>query len=131
VKFKVAGSILILFTLIGLFVVIFSDFYSIVSVLIFFVLYVLIPAYGAYGTFVKSRRAIFVSMVFFISQSIRSVGGDSLIPHIAPITLSLPFGDFSNGQGYLIDYFAIFMAIFLAWLLKVLITPNKPFKQDK
>jgi hypothetical protein len=131
VKFKVASSILALFTLIGLGVTIFSDFENIERLIICSVLYVLIPAYGAYGTFIRSRTGILVSMTLFLFQSIRSVGSDSLIPHIAPITISFPFGDFSNGQGYLIDYFAIFMAIFLAWLLKVVITPNKSLNRDK
>ncbi|MDO6719191.1 hypothetical protein Q4575_07260 [Psychrosphaera sp. 1_MG-2023] len=124
-KFKVASSILAIFTLIGLGIVIFSDFESTASRLICLALYVLIPAYGAYGIFIRSRRAIFVSVAFFISQSIRMVDSESIIPHIAPITVSVPFGDFSNGQGYLIDYFAIVMVVFLIWLLKGLMTPNK------
>ena len=130
-KFNVASSILGLFTLIGLGITISSDFESIASLLVVFLLYVLIPAYGTYGTFVKSRSAILVSIVFFISQSIRNVGSESLMPHIAPISVSFPFGDFSNGRGYVIDYFAIFMAIFLAWLLKVIITANKQINQEK
>lgn len=112
VKFKVASSILALFSLIGLGITIFSDFENIESLIICSLLYVLIPAFGAYGTLIKSRSGILVSMALFLFQSIRSVGSDSLIPHIAPITISFPFADFSNGKGYLIDYFAIFMAIF-------------------
>ena len=87
-------------------------------------LYVLLPAYGAYGTWVKSRIAIPITLVFFVSQSIRSVSSEGLIPNIAPITLSFAVGDFLNGKGYLIDFFAIFMALFLAWLFKVIITSN-------
>jgi len=130
VKFKIASSILVLFTLIGLGVIIFSDFETTEIMLICFVLYVLIPAYGAYGTFVQSRNALLVSFLFFVFQSIRQVDDGNLIPHIAPITVSFPFGDFSNGQGYLIDFFAIFMAIFLGWLLKVVISPSKVLKSD-
>jgi hypothetical protein len=129
-KFKVASSILALFTLIGLVVIIYSDFESDLSALISILLFVLLPAYGAYGTWVKSRIAILITVVFFTSQSVRNVGTDNLLPHIAPITISSPIGDFSNGQGYLIDFFAISMAIFLAWLLKVVITPNKALKSD-
>jgi hypothetical protein len=129
-KFKVASSILALFTLIGLVVIIYSDFESDLSALISILLFVLLPAYGAYGTWVKSRIAILITVVFFTSQSVRNVGTDNLFPHIAPITISSPIGDFSNGQGYLVDFFAISMAIFLAWLLKVVITPNKALKSD-
>lgn len=129
VKFKVASSILALYTLIGLGVTIYSDFESDLSALVSILLYVLIPAYGTYGTWTKSRIAMLITLVFFISQSVRSVGTDGLIPHIAPITISFPVGDFSNGQGYLIDLFAISMAVFLAWLLKLVITPNKHIKR--
>ncbi|WP_105168170.1 hypothetical protein [Pseudoalteromonas sp. T1lg23B] len=107
-KFKVASSILALFTLIGLGVTIYSDFESYLSAVVSILLYVLVPAYGTYGTWVKSRIAILITLVFFISQSVRSVGTDSLIPHIAPITISFPVGDFSSGQGYLIDFFCYF-----------------------
>ncbi|MEW6993818.1 hypothetical protein AADZ84_06065 [Colwelliaceae bacterium MEBiC 14330] len=129
-KFKVASFILALFTLIGLVVITYSNFESDLSALISILLFVLLPAYGAYGTWVKSRMAILITVVFFIFQSVRNVGTDNLFPHIAPITISFPIGDFSNGQGYLIDFFAISMAIFLAWLLKVVITPNKALKSD-
>ncbi|WOT04140.1 hypothetical protein [Shewanella youngdeokensis] len=123
-KFKVASSILALYATIGFGVIIFSGFEDMINLLFFFVICVLIPAYGAYGTLIKNRIAIFVSMVLFIFQAFRSVGHDSLIPHIAPISVSFPVGNFSNGQGYLIDYFAILMALLLAWLFKIVITPN-------
>ncbi|GAA6170360.1 hypothetical protein NBRC116592_00300 [Colwellia sp. KU-HH00111] len=124
VKFKIATYILALFSLIGLIATIYIDFESNLSALISLLLYVLLPAYGAYGTWVKSRIAIPITLVFFVSQSIRSVSSEGLIPNIAPITLSFAVGDFLNGKGYLIDFFAIFMALFLAWLFKVIITSN-------
>ena len=129
-KFKLASSILALFALIGFWVIVFAEFESNLIVLICVVLYVIIPVYGAYGIWVKSRNGIFVSLLFFVMQSVRSIGTDSLIPNIAPISISVPLGNFSNGQGYLIDFFAIFMAVLLAWLLKEVATPNKPHKLD-
>jgi hypothetical protein len=68
--------------------------------------------------------------VFFISQSIRSIGTDNIIPNIMPISLSVPFGDFSTGQGYLVDLFAMSMAMLLAWLLKRVTFPNVYEKRD-
>lgn len=108
-----------LFALIGLGVTIFAGLANTLTVFLCLILYVVIPAYGSYGTFVKSRRAIVVSMVFFVSQSIRNIDNTSLLPHISPISISFAFGDVANGQGYLIDYFAIFMVVFLAWLFRV------------
>ncbi|QIZ77538.1 hypothetical protein [Ferrimonas lipolytica] len=127
-KYKIAVFIQALFSLIGLALITVSGFNSIKSTLIYFVLYVLIPAYGAYGSCVKSRIAIAISLFFFVSQSIRSVSDSSVIPYIAPLALSFPFGDFSNGQGYLIDFFAIFMALFLGWLLKAISCSSTPLK---
>ncbi len=124
-KFNVASSILALYSLIGFIGIIYVGFDSNFSLLIGIVLYGLIPAYGAYGAWLRSRIAIVISLLFFISQCIRSIGTDSLLPNFAPITVSFPVGDFSNGQGYLIDFFAIFMVIFLAMLLKE-VTTTKP-----
>jgi len=128
--FTVATSIQALFSLIGLGITIFSDIEGDLSILVSFILFFLIPALGAYGTHFKKRSAILVSLVFFLSQSIRGIGTDNIIPNIMPISISFPFGDFSSGQGYLIDLFAIFMAIFLGWLLKLVITSNKKIKRD-
>lgn len=110
--------------MIGLITIIYSDFESDISFLVSVLIFVAFPAYGTYGTWTKSRISIFITLLFFVSQSVRHVGVDSFIPHIAPITISFSIGDFSSGQGYLIDFFAISMAIFLAWLLKAAITLN-------
>lgn len=124
--FTVATSIQLLFALIGLGITIYTDIENNLSMLVSAILFVLIPALGAYGTYFRKPSAILVSLFFFLFQSVRSVGGDNIVPNIMPITLSFSFGDFLNGQGYLVDFFAIFMAIFLAWLLRLSLTPTKP-----
>ena len=108
----------------GVGIIVISDVESILHSLIVVLLYVLIPAYAAYGTFFKHRTAIVVSLLFFMFQSLRRVSNDGLITHTAPISISVPFGDFANGRGFLIDFFAITMAIVFAWLLKSLLEPN-------
>ena len=129
-KFKITSAILTLYTLIGLGVTILTNFENYISVVICIIFYVFIPALGAFGIWMKNRGLIFISILFFISLSIRNVGNDSIIPHIAPITVSFPFGDFANGEGYLIDYFAIFMAIFLTWLLRGLLASNQNVRRN-
>lgn len=123
--FKLASIILALFAVIGLVLCLYLDFESYLNTITSVLLYVFIPAYGAYGTWNKSAISIFLSLMLFILLSIRTVNVDSLIPHISPISISFPIGDFSKGEGYLIDYFAIFMAIFLACLFKIVIQPRK------
>ena len=120
--FKLASVVLSLFALIGVGVCLYFDFESSLSGIASVLLFVLVPIYGAYGTWNKNALGIFLSLIMFMFLSIRKVSVDSLLPHIAPISISFPIGDFSNGDGYLVNYFAIFMAIFLAWLLKVVIT---------
>ena len=129
-KFKVASAIIALYGLIGLGIVIFAGLDNTLTVFLCLILYVVIPAYGSYGAFVKSRRAIVISIVFFMSQSIRNVYHNSLLPHITPISLSFPFGDFANEQGYLVDCFAIFMVVFLAWLFKLELSTKSDKKQS-
>lgn len=119
-KFKIASAILGLYSAIGLGLVFVLDFEKLESFFISFILFVFIPALGCYGTIKKKRLPIFITILFFVSQSIEFVGDYSLIPHFSPITISVPYGDFSKGEGYLVDYFAIFIAFYLAWLFKLL-----------
>ena len=105
----------------------FSEFESkpVLNLLPYVVLYILIPAYGSISVWKQSQMGLLISLLFFVSQSIRLIGGDSWLPYSPPFSLGLPFGNFSDGQGYLIDFFAISMAIFLALLLWVLTPLNK------
>ncbi len=124
-KFKIVSLILSAFTLIGLGLLILTEFDSLVSAMVSSLLYVIMPAYGAYGLWYKRRLAIGVSLMLFVWQSVRRVNPDSVIPHISPITVSVAVGDFSNGDGYVIDFFAIGMVALLAWLLGIKSLINK------
>jgi hypothetical protein len=125
VKFKTASVLLALFSLIGLVATLYTELESLFISVICMIMFVFIPAYGSYGIWVKNKHAIVITLMFFIWQSVRSVNADNVMPNIAPITVSFAVGDFSNGEGYLVDFFAIFMALFLAYLLKMLITQSK------
>lgn len=125
-KFLVATWIQVIFSMIGAAIIAGSDIEGNLSLVLGVLVFVIIPALGAYGTYFKNPIVILTSLVFFIFQSVRTINADSLIPNIRPISISYGFGDFSTGQGFLIDFFAIFMAIFLAWLLKVIVLPHKP-----
>jgi len=129
-KFKLASLIHALYALIGLSIVIFYEFEHIKSIVFSCLLYVLIPLYGAYGCYVANAKALVVSILFFISQSVRHVGNENVLPHIAPISISFPFGDFASGNGYLIDFFALFMAFYVGYLLVNMLSANRLHKQD-
>ncbi|WDD99300.1 hypothetical protein [Thalassomonas actiniarum] len=115
-KFKLASIVLAIFSLLAIGVVAFSGMENnpLVNIFSYLVVFILIPAYGAYGAWYKRRTALFVALMVFACQSIREVGGDSWFPYFSPFSLAIPFGDFSDGQGYLVDCFAIVMAMSLA-----------------
>jgi len=119
IRFKLASAILAIYCLFGIGVIIFSGFGSkpFLNLLSYVFVFVLIPAFSTYGVWQRSKKAMTVSLFLFLSQSIRFIGGESWFPYFPPISLGIPFGNFANGQGYLIDFFAISMTIFLACLL--------------
>ena len=123
-KFKLASIIIAIYCLVGIGVIIFSEFESkpILNLLSYIFVFILIPTYGAYATWNKNKKGLLICSLFFLSQSIRLIGGESWFPYFPPISLGIPFGSFANGQGYLIDFFALVMAILLAYLLWILTT---------
>jgi len=129
-KFKLASLIHALYALIGLSIVIFYEFEHIESIVFSCLLYVLIPLFGAYGCYVANAKALVVSILFFISQSVRHVGNENVLPQIAPISISFPFVDFARENGYLIDFFALFMALYVGYLLVIVLSANRVHKQD-
>lgn len=130
-KFKFASSILAVYSIISLGVFVFSGFENkaFINLFSFAFLYIVIPAYGAFGVWKHNQSSVFISLLFFASQSIRTLGGDNWFIYGPPFSLGMTFGDFSNGQGYLVDYFAISMAVFLALLLWILYSANKQFNK--
>lgn len=126
-KFIFASFILAIYSLIGIGIVVFSEveFKAAVNFYSYICLYIVIPAYGAYGIWKHKLNAVLISLLFFLSQSIRVIGRDSWFPFAPPFSLGVPFGNFSVGQGYLVDIFAIAMVIFLALLLWVLFKHSK------
>ena len=122
--FKFACATLLVYALIGLVICFVVEFESNIDILLVVLLFITIPLIGAYGVWKRNIIAIAVSVVPFVLQSVRSISPDRFIPNIAPITISLPVGDFSNGNGYLVDFFALFMILYLTIMLSKL-TNNK------
>ncbi len=126
-KFKFASSILAVYAIIALGVFVFSGYENkgVINLFSYAFLYIVIPAYGAFGVWKHNQSSVFISLLFFSSQSIRTVGGDNWFIYGAPFSLGMTFGDFSDGQGYLVDFFAISMAVLLALLFCILYSANK------
>jgi hypothetical protein len=115
------------YSIVGLGVFVFSGFENkaVIKLFSYAFIFIAIPAYGAFGVWKHNRSSVFISLLLFASQSIRTLGGDNWFLYAPPFSLSIPFGDFSNGQGYLLDYFAISMTVFMALLLWILFSTNK------
>ena len=131
-KFRFASFILSVYSLVGIGIVVSSELETkaAFNLLSYILLYIIVPTYGAYGVWKKNPTCVVVSLLFFTSQSTRVIGRESWFPYPPPLALGLPFGDFSDGQGYLFDYFSASMVIFLVILLWVLFTPNKQINKD-
>ena len=131
-KFRFASFILSVYSLFGIGIVVSSELESKVAfnLLSYIFLYIIVPTYGAYGVWKQNLTSVVVTLLFFTSQSIRAIGGGSWFPYSPPLSLGVTFGDFSDGQGYLFDYFSASMVIFLVILLWVLFTPNKQINKD-
>ncbi|WP_448555041.1 hypothetical protein [Thalassotalea montiporae] len=114
--YKITSVVLGLYALIGLAVCYFYNFIDWLSLFVAVLNYALLPALGAYWTWQKVRVGMLIAALYFAFQSIRRVSPESFLPHIAPISLSFPLGDFTSGNGLLIDVFAITMVIILLTL---------------
>ncbi|NTS77530.1 hypothetical protein HR060_11715 [Catenovulum sp. SM1970] len=116
--FTFARFILVIYALLGIGLVMFygAENKTPLSLIVYVLLYIVIPLYGAYSIGKKHVTGVVACLIFFMSQSIRRIGGESELAFKAPFSLGIPFGDFSDGQGYLFDCFAIFIGVLLALL---------------
>lgn len=115
-KYKLASIVLGVYAAIGFTITFLAGIDDLLKMLVSFLLYGVIPTLCAVGLWNQSRISLLLSIALFTSQCIRRVGVGSVLPHIAPITFSLPVSSFEGAGGYLLDFFAILMVLFLAWL---------------
>lgn len=118
--FNTAAVIQVLYALIGLVIAIIYPFEAFNQTVVAIVLYCGLPIVGAYGAWKKKSAYLAIALFFFIFQSVRSANAEGVLLNIAPISFSVPFGDFATGQGMYIDFFAIAMALLLVVLMRKL-----------
>ena len=118
--FNVTSVIQALYALIGLVIVIVYPFEEVNQTIVALVLYCGMPMVGAYGAWKQRSLYLALALFFFIFQSVRSANAEGVLLNIAPISISVPFGDFANGQGMYIDFFAIGLALLLIILMRKL-----------
>jgi len=122
-----------IYSLVGLGVFVHSGFENkaLINLFSYAILYLAIPAYGAFGMWRHNKSSVIILLLFFVSQSIRVIGGDNWFLYAPPFSLGMAFGNFTDGQGYLVDYFAISMVLILALLLRTLISSNNKLSPEK
>ena len=111
---KLAGIILCLYGVTGFGVMAFSEpshdiLFNLVS---YGLIFTVIPLLGAYGLWFHKSWAMGFTLVFFLLQSVKPFIFLQWLPFYPPISLGIPFGDFTKGTAYLVDFFAIAMAVY-------------------
>ncbi len=79
--------------------------------------YIVLPIYGIVGVKKKDLTALLVMALLFLFISVRFTGEAAWLPVISPIAISFPITDFPEGEGYLLDVFALLMTGWFCWLL--------------
>ncbi len=132
-KFKFVSFIVATYAVIGFCIVAFSqqEVKGTLNYISYLLLYIIVPLYGACGVWKQSLLSVIVCLIFFTSQSIRFIGGETWFPYPPPFSLAIPFGNFAGGQGYLFDYFAASMVVFLAILVRLIFNFNNNTNKHK
>ncbi|WP_153914264.1 hypothetical protein [Shewanella sp. TC10] len=80
-------------------------------------MFIVIPFVGSYCVLKGNRLGLVPLLVLFATQVVRPLPLNELFPFQAPFSLAMPFGNFSQGQGYLVDFFAIAMLLVVASII--------------
>ena len=124
------GSVLVLFASIGLYIAATYEFQGSGALLVYGFLFGFLPALAGIGTWLGQRWALLLALLFFASQSLREIGPDNLLPFARPIALAFPVSDFVGDSVYLVDVFAMTMALIFAYLLWSTRPNPRPAKSD-
>lgn len=124
-SYKIASIILLFFALFGGVINIVTDFDNRYILLLSLVVYVCIPFIGAISCWKKLAPGMVLAVIFFAFLSVRTTSNMSILPHMSAFSIAYPIGNFSEGKGYLIDFFAIFMALFVSYLSKRIVIKSK------
>jgi len=117
-KYKLVSVFLFVYGLIGATVLVLIGMQQPIAMFICLLLYVFIPLISAVGLWRKNKAAILLAILPFLYQSVRYVDDTSFLPSIAPITIAFPISTFEGGKGFLIDYLAIAVIVYLIYLYK-------------
>ena len=109
---KVLITLLILYAIIGLASSLTFDWQMpSVGLFSYLAFYIGLPLFAALAITRKHKVSLFVCSLGFFFIGLRVVGLTDLLPFHAPISISITFGDFSNGTGGLVDLFAILLGV--------------------
>lgn len=111
---KVLSLIFIGYGAVGLAIVLFSDWPETIAQLQYLLIYVVAPWFGAFALLKRSRIGLGLTLLVFSFISVRIANLASSFPIVAPVSMSITFGDFTKGTGGLIDFFAIMVTILIA-----------------
>lgn len=121
---KVLSAVLLAYGAVGLIISVLSDWAVMATQAKYIFVYVVMPWLGVLALQKKSRITLFLVLLTFAFISVRLSFWASSFPIIAPISMSITYGDFANGTGALVDLFAIIVVILIAGAIRQLNNEN-------
>ncbi|QFU22450.1 hypothetical protein FM038_009965 [Shewanella eurypsychrophilus] len=120
VSTKIAAFISCLYAMTGLGVMAFAEpSHDILSKFVIYgVIFLLSPLLCAYGLWFRKSWGRIFTLVFFLFQCVKPFTFLHWLPFYPPISLGIPFGDFTTGSAYLLDIFSIVMTAYLLIIWK-------------
>lgn len=112
--FRILFFILIAYGVIGIVILWLTDWVKVAAQLQYMAIYVVAPWLGALAIKKHSQGGLALLFIVFAFISVRIAGWASSFPFVAPISISITFGDFTKGTGGVVDLFAIMVTILVA-----------------
>lgn len=122
---KILSVVLFLYGVVGSVIVYLHEWTEIVTQLQYFLIYVVAPWVGVAAIQKQSRWPLSAVLLVFVFISVRLSVFAASFPIVAPISMSITFGDFYNGTGGLIDLFAIIVVILIAQSIRQINNESK------
>ena len=127
--YRAISGVIGLYGLCGILTIYLQDDIDIGQWIAMTLMFVIFPFYAAFALWMGNKLAACISWLYFMSQTIRYVGPDKILPNSYPISIVYPVTDFSSGFGYFIDFFSVTITLVLSFIL--LMSYRAPIKQKK
>ena len=118
IRYQLTTALLVIIALIALAIVLLTPASntSLFRALAYGAVFVFLPLVAAWGLWSEKTWGILLSMLFYLSQCVKPLAILSWFPFMPPVSLAIPYGNFTQGEGMLIDVYAITITAWLVFL---------------